>query len=67
MPTLDLNEQEWQALTVMLTKQPWELANPILFKMARMARPMPVPAQPRSDGQEPANPPFWMRPAEGEG
>jgi|HubBroStandDraft_3_1064219.scaffolds.fasta_scaffold74505_2 hypothetical protein len=35
MPTLELTPEEWQALTVMLTKQPWELANPILYKMAR--------------------------------
>jgi hypothetical protein len=67
MPTLDLNDQEWQALMVVLTEQPWRIANPILFKMTKQSRmPIAPPTQPRADGQD-ANQQFWMRPAEGEG
>lgn len=38
MPTLELTQEEWQALTIVLTKQPWEIANPILYKMANQMR-----------------------------
>ena len=35
MPTLDLTEQEWQAVFQLLTQAPWHIANPILYKMAK--------------------------------
>lgn len=38
MPMLELTEQEWQTITVMLTKQPWDVSNPILYKMAQQAQ-----------------------------
>lgn len=56
MPIVELTDQEWQALTLILAKQPWEVANPILFKMANMVRqnmPISTPRDvnwPRPDG-----------------
>ena len=38
MPTFDLTDQEYQQLTVILSDQPWRIANPILYKMAQQAR-----------------------------
>jgi hypothetical protein len=68
MPILELTDQEWQSLMVVLTKQPWEIANPILYKMAKhMRMPDAPPTQPRGDGVGESRP-IWMRPAElGEG
>lgn len=38
MPSLELTAEEWQTLTMILTKQPWDVANPLLFKMAQRAK-----------------------------
>lgn len=43
MPHLELTEQEWQTLTVILADVPWKIANPILFKMAHQARDQMAP------------------------
>ena len=42
MPTLELTDQEIQAVIAVLQKAPWDLANPILYKIARQ---MPPPAE----------------------
>ena len=54
MPSLELTQEEWQSLTVILTKQPWDIANPILYKMARQTAaaaqglgPLEPPPEPR--------------------
>ena len=64
MPTLELTDQEWQSLMVVLTNQPWEIANPILYKMARQASAIvgePIPARP--DGAAMAFSSFVTRPS----
>ena len=53
MPTLELTDQEWQQLTVVLAEVPWKIANPILFKMANVMRDQQIQAQPvRPDGED---------------
>lgn len=56
MPTLDLTDQEWQALTVMLADMPWKVANPILFKMANVMRDQIQTAPVRPDGEDRVGP-----------
>lgn len=35
MPTIDFTQEELNLLTQILADQPWKIANPILYKMAR--------------------------------
>lgn len=60
MPMLELTDQEWQTLTLILADVPWKISNPILFKMAnqvREQRGMPAPEQ--VDLPPPLRPETW--------
>ena len=40
MPTLELTDDEWKQLTLLLTDAPWKIANPIIYKMAKASHPL---------------------------
>jgi hypothetical protein len=61
MPTVELDEQEWQAVLAMIALAPWRDANPLLMKIGSQLRiqqidPVKQPATPskdmRRDGKE---------------
>lgn len=54
MPTVELNEQDWQQVMAVLGDAPWKIAHPLLMKIGgqlqRQAAPIPAGAGPPQPG-----------------
>jgi hypothetical protein len=52
MPTVQLEDEEWQRLLAMLATQPWAHANPIIMKIGEQLRAQAPRPQEGNSGHE---------------
>jgi hypothetical protein len=45
MPSVELDEQEWQQVINLIAQAPWTVANPLLMKIGNQLRTQTLPAE----------------------